>query len=125
MIKNSQDELTRAYAILQSLRKNIGDINNIKIEETYVKEYHTALSKLISIGIDVSEFEIPSSEITSIPVAHIVTIQPGQSIPRGPLTKEKYVDKKYLLMKIDTVLNYLEIILSEKPKRMGYNTNKE
>ena len=60
MTKNSQDEIARAYATLLSLRKNI---EKILVSEKYVREYHAVLDKLEGVGIDISEFRIPYSEI--------------------------------------------------------------
>jgi hypothetical protein len=118
---NSQDELLRAFVIIQALRKNIGEMNKNKIQETFVNEYHTALDKLINLGIDVVEFKIPSSEITTIPAPSIITIQPGQSMPKGPYTKEKYVERTFFLTKIDAVLGYFEFLTSPEKKRIGFH----
>ena len=126
MTKNSQDEIVRAYAILQALRKNIDQITKNSIEETYVNEFHSALDKLTSIGIDVSEFHIPDSELTPIPDPTIVPVTyPGESGRQTRYTKEKYLDKQYFLMKIDSVLGYFERITSPEPKRAGFRTSKD
>lgn len=126
MTKNNQDELIRACTTLQSLRENIKEMKNPDIEETFVNEFHNALDKLASsTGKDVSDFRIPDSKIapirTDIPVTY-----PGEGhTTGGTYSKEKYVDKPYLLTKIDSVLKYLEIITSEKPKRIGFRTSQD
>jgi len=120
MTKESQDAIIRAYATLKSLRSNIEQMAAYSIKETFVREFHSALDKLAGIGIDVSEFRIPDSEIAPTRTANSV-IQPGAGhTNRGTYSKEKYVNKRYFLMKIDTVLNYFESITSEKPKRIGF-----
>ena len=125
MEKNSQDELIRAYTTIKSLRNNIEKIANVNIEESYVKEYHIALKRITDIGIDVIEYCIPISEIKPIQEARFVTVRPGESIPKGSNTKEKYVKKPYFLTKIDAIIGYVEILISEKPKRMGFRKSED
>lgn len=115
-----QDKLFRAYARLSSLRKNISDIKGL-IEEKYVYEYHEILDKLESLGIGVSEFRIPDSEITpkvtSIPT---LTFEGG---PSGPTySKERYADGRFILTKLDAILGYFEIITSKPEKKIGFRT---
>lgn len=115
MTENSQDELARAYAMLSSLRKNIGEMTAYNVPETYVSEFHSVLDRLGNIGIDVSEFRIPDSE-----VAPEIT---SWNTLNGEATysDEKYVERSFILTKLDAVLSYFEIITSEKPKKMGFS----
>ena len=62
MAENKQDMLIRAYTMFQSLRNTIDQIPS-NIEEKYVKEFHNVLDRLQAIGIDVTEFRIPDSEV--------------------------------------------------------------
>lgn len=111
MKENGQDRLARAYAMLQALRNNIAELT--LVEEMYVREYHTALDMLESIGIDINDFRIPSSEVKP----HINSIS-----DRGPTySKEKYVPKQLLLAKVDAILIYFNITLSEKPRKIGFS----
>ena len=119
MVENKQDKLARAYATLKSLRNNIAEMT--VVEEKYVHEFHTALDKLESIGIDVSEFRIPDSEIAPI-VTSIRTLTFKDSPSGVTYSKEKYVDKAFILTKLDAILGYFEIITSEKPIRIGFHT---
>lgn len=112
MEKNNQDVFTRAYATLKSLRKYINEMN-YGVLETYVHEFHNVLDKLEGIGIDVSEFRIPTSEVKP----QITSV----SRAGRHYSEEKYVGKSYILIKIDTILGYFEIVTSEKPRRMGFN----
>ncbi len=117
MSKNSQDELVRAYATLSSLRKNTDQIHDIT--PIYVNEFHSVLAKLEGIGITVSEFRIPDSEIKPRPSS--INSLTGEV----SYTQERYVAKAYFLTKLDAILGYFEIITSEKPKRIGFHTEKD
>jgi hypothetical protein len=113
MTKDSQDELARAYAMLSSLRNNIAQMG--AVEETYVREFHTVLTKLEGIGIDVSEFRISASEVT--PLVTSINTLTGETT----YSKEKYVHKSFILTKLDAILAYLGSITSEKPRRIGFS----
>jgi len=121
MTKDNQDTLARAYAMLSSLRKNIEQMTTYNVLETYVREFHTVLDRLEGIGIDVSEFRIPDSEVK--PRITGSSVSEGRS--HKSYSEEKYVDKPYLLTKIDAILGYFEIITSEKPKKIGFSTSKD
>ena len=112
MEKNNQDAFTRAYATLTSLRKNINEMN-YGVLETYVREFHNVLDKLEGIGIDVSEFRIPTSEVKP----RITSV----SREGRHYSEEKYVDKSYILTKIDAILGYFEIVTSDKPRKIGFS----
>jgi hypothetical protein len=120
MTKNSQDELARAYATLSSLRKNISQMTSYRgVEEKYINEFHSVLDRLADIGIDVSEFRIPDSEVTPRVVSSNIFTD------EKTFSEEKYVDKAYFLTKMDAILGYFEIITSEKPRRIGFRTSQE
>lgn len=112
MTKNSQDELARAYAMLSALRKNIAQMSDVT--EAYVREFHSVLDKLDRIGIDVTEFRIPDSAVQPRITAMFIDGTKSYS-------EEKYVDKPFILTKLDAVLGYFEIITSDKPKKMGFS----
>lgn len=112
---NSQGKLARAYATLSSLRKNI-DQEGYNVPEKYVREYNATPDKLDGINIDTSEFRIPDSEVNPrITQSYFITSEKVYS-------EEKYVDKPYLLTKLDAILGYFKIITSDKPKRIGFST---
>ena len=117
MVENKQDKLARAYATLSSLRKNIAEITAVK--ETYVNEFHTVLTGLQGIGINVSTFWIPYSEIN--PRTASINTLTGKT----QNTEERYVDKSYFLFKIDAILGYFEIVTSEKPRRLGFTKSND
>ncbi|HEX9897260.1 MAG TPA: hypothetical protein VGA85_06350 [Dehalococcoidales bacterium] len=119
MIQDNNDKVTRAYATLISLRKNIGEIPNIKIPETFVREYHNVLDNLQKTGVDLIEFRVPDSEVQPVDTAmHI--INNGKTVSRPIYTKEKYVDKPFLLTKLDAILGYFARLTADKPRSMGF-----
>ena len=118
MATNNQDALARAYAMLSSLRKNIGQMSDYNIEEKYVTEFHSVLDRLEGIGMDVSEFRIPDSLVK--PRVTATWLGGGRSY-----SDEKYVERSFTLTKIDAILGYFEIITSEKPKEIGFRTPKK
>jgi len=120
MTKDSQDELARAYAMLSALRTNISQMTDDSVEEKYVKEFHSVLDKLDSIEIDVSEFRIADSLVKPKIDAPITVHRDGSKTIH--YSEEKYVERSFILTKIDAVLGYFEIITSEKPKKMGFST---
>jgi len=115
MAENKQDELIRVYVTLKSLRENIGQMTDYSVQETYVHEFHTVLDRLESIGIDVAEFRIPSSQVNRV--------ARGGSYLTGETrySDEKYVDKTFILTKLDAILGYFEIITSKEPRKIGFS----
>lgn len=117
MTENRQDALVRAYAMLSALRKNISQIKDYSIEEKYVNEFHNALGKLDSIGIETAEFRVPDSLVKP----KITASWSDGDGSHHRYSEEKYVERSFILTKIDAVLSYFEIITSEKPRRMGFS----
>jgi hypothetical protein len=115
MVENKQDVLARVYAMLVSLRKNIAEIG--AVEEKYVREFHAVLDRIEGIEIDVSEFRIPDSELQP----HITMTRFGSGGAEHSYSKEKYVEKAFILTKLDAILGYFEIITSEKPRSIGFH----
>lgn len=122
MAENKGDILARAYARLQSLGKNIAGVQSYHVEEKYVQEYHEVLSKLEVIGIDISDFRIPDSLVKPIITSSSTDVY-GTS--KHSYSEEKYVERTLLLIKIDSVIGYFEIVISEKPKNIGFHTSKD
>jgi hypothetical protein len=104
MTKNSQDILARAYATLSSLRKNIDQMTAL-VPEAYVNEFHSVLTKLEGIEIDVSEFRIPDSAVQP-EITSRTRFREGEEIS---YSKEKYVDRSFILTKLDAILGYFKI----------------
>ncbi len=116
MATNEQDVLARAYARLAALRKNIGEMVDYLVLEMYVQEFHAVLDRIEGIGIDVSEFRIPDSEVEPRTMASWLE----GDVSKHSYSKEKYVDKSFILIKLDAILGYFEISTSEKPRRIGF-----
>ena len=116
MAENKQDIFNRAYTMLLSLRETIAQMSS-PIPEKYVHEFHTALDKLESIGIDVSEFRIPDSEVKPRTIASAYVN--GKKMWS---TEVIGVEQSFILYRLDRTLKYLEIITSEKPGKMGFRT---
>lgn len=112
-----QDHFARVFSLLSSLREYIGSINDYTVEEIYVIEYHSVLDKLEGIGIATSEFRIPSSEVN-----HRVTCR---SLSGDTYSKERYVKRLLLLIKLDATLKYFNITTSKPPKKMGFSQHKD
>ena len=112
MEDNAQDMLARAYVLLSSLRKNVTQAGSVS--EKYVNEYRLVLDKLQKIGINISDFQIPLSEIKP----RLLSFNYATHEER--YSTEKYVDQAYFLTKLDALLGYFEIITSEQPRRIGF-----
>lgn len=116
-MEGNQDIIIRAYALISSLRKNVDqpsitEYNSIK--SSYVEEYHNALNLLEEIGINVSDFRIPDSELQ--PTVVVATSRGAK------YSKEKYVRKSYFLSKLDAILVYFDLLTSEPKKTMGFTS---
>ena len=123
MTENSQDKLVRA--MLSSLRKYIDQMTTNSIPEKYVREFHTVLDRLEGIGMEVAEYRIPDSEVKP----KVTGVSPVSYIGGGgghvSYSEEKYAERSFILIKLDAILSYFEIITSEKPKKIGFRTSKE
>ena len=114
MTKNSQDTFERACAMLSSLRGNVAQMK-ANVPEMYVNEFHGALAKLEEIGLNVSEFRVPDSAVQ--PRLSPVSYSGGGA----SYSTEKYVDRLFILTKLDEVLGYLKIISAKKPRKIGFS----
>ena len=124
MTKNSQDELKRAYPMLSSLQKNIAQMTEYSVEEKFVREFHAVLDRLEGIGMEVAEYRIPDSEVKP----KVTGVSPVSYIGGGgghvSYSEEKYVERSFILTKLDAILGYLDSLTSdkpEKPKKMGFS----
>jgi hypothetical protein len=114
MVEDKQDALARAFATLSSLRKNIGEMTTYSVEETYVREFHTVLDRVEAMGLDISDFRIPDSEVAP----NVVSI--NTLTGERHYSSEKYVKRSFILIKLDAILGYFEFITSEKPRKIGF-----
>ena len=100
MGEDTQDKRKLAIAMLSALRRNVPEVSGNPAER-FVSEYHAALDILEGIGLDTSPFRIPGSEVwpRRTSTNHVAG--------RSSYSDEKYVDKEFLLTRLDTVLDYL------------------
>jgi hypothetical protein len=93
-----QDKLRRAFARLNSIRKNLPDTS--EIDEQLAKEYAAALLHLEELGFDVEEFKIPQDWMYHPWTSH-------NSITGHTTYAKRLVLKRDLFVtKLDAVLEY-------------------
>ena len=115
--KNGTDTLLRAISLLTALRNNTKDLGEQgDISESHVNEFHTILSTITLLGIEVTEFHIPESEVK--PQIASQSWSGGQRHIK--YTDEKFIRKSIFLTKLDGILNYLEQILKEPKRSTGF-----
>ena len=105
--KDKNDVIIRAFSMLQTLRNNVAELK--LVEEKYEREYSYILDSLEEIGIEVTQFRIPSLKIKP-------RLLSSNASGNKRYSEEKYVDKHYLLGKIDAILGFFDIITSVKPR---------
>jgi len=112
------DKLIRAISLLSALRsatKAAKEYNDLS--ESHVSELHTTLSTISDMGIDVTEFLIPDSQVK--PEVRAVSVEGTVRY-----SEEKYVRKSIFLTKLNGILTYLNYILKEPDKTIGFKGNK-
>ena len=109
------DKILRAPALLTALSKNTSgeSIKEYSLDESHVTQFHTILDSISSEGIDVTEFRIPKEEVK----------QRVKSFGLGGTTysDKNYIRKSLFLTKVDGIINYLEMLLKEKPREAGFH----
>jgi len=107
------DKLIRTVSLLTALRSSTKDANEYNdLSESHVSEFHTTLSNITNMGIDVTEFLIPDSELKP---QLLMSTSSGDTY-----STEKYVRKSIFLTKLDGILNYLNYILKEPNRTAGF-----
>ncbi len=105
------DKVLRAYARIKALRDNLpGPI----VSEAYVGEFHDALGNLTQARLDIDEFRVPDSAVT-------YRWFPGGA--RRVKSDKRYVDREFMLTKVDAALLYLDLLLKltpEPPRELGF-----
>jgi len=100
---NPQVEIKKAFAILSSLKQNLP--TGVQVQEKYVKLFHQEIDRLIGIGFtDLAEFKVPIEEMD-----HQLTSFNYVTGEDREYSREKYVDRGMLLVKLDAVLSYFEL----------------
>ena len=105
--------IAEALARLKALRANLPDHD--EVEPKYARELHEIIALLeADSGSDLGSFRVPASEIRPIIVG-------GNAITgHVDYSEEPYVERAYLLMKIDGVIGLFEILGSQERTRIGF-----
>lgn len=104
-MEDKQSDIKKAYSYLVSLKETLP--NNDPIHERYANTYNNQIDRLIGLGFkDLEEFRVPSHEIKHSQIASTM------------FSKEKYVDRNFLLMKINAILNFFNV--SSEDKEIGF-----
>lgn len=115
-VEENQDVILRAYAVLSSLRRNIDQPSITEygsVKSSYVDEFHSVLKSLEEIGMNVSQFYIPHSEIE--PRLEF------SSLEGDTYSKDRYVRKSYLLTKLDASLMYFDMKTAKPRQPIGFS----
>jgi len=119
--KLSADQLIRSISLLKALRSAISDLKEYNdITESHVNEFHEILKRISAMGIDLEEFFVSNSQIQRDIVS---SIWDGSSV-HHTYSEEKYVRKSILLTKLDGIINYLNAVLKEPERTLGYQLPK-
>jgi len=105
MTQPNIDELIRAYSRLKAIKAHLPTFSSIR--EKYALEYHEVVDKLEKQGYRLSEFRVPEKEIKQkVASSNFMTGEVKYS-------KDKCIDRAYLLMKLDSLLSYFEIYIEQ------------
>ncbi|MFC2072657.1 hypothetical protein ACFLUU_08195 [Chloroflexota bacterium] len=112
----NNDKLIRAYSLLTALRQNTsGDSIDeyTGLTTSHVNQFHTILSSISSLGIDVSVFLIPEQEIKP----RVISI----SSQGTSYSEEEYVRKSIFLTGLDGFIKYLHILLKGPERKTDFH----
>lgn len=109
---SDQDALKRAFAVLSSLKENLP--NKHEIPEKYVLEYHRIVKDLAAQGYSLEEFKIPESEITRRLRSY------NGMTDESTYSKEKYVERPFLMTKLDALLSYFSLVVDDSKPPIGF-----
>lgn len=111
------DKLIRAISLLTALRDSTKDAKEYNdLSESHVSEFHARLSDITTMGIDIAEFLIPNPELEP---KLLMSSDSGNTY-----SDEKYVRKSIFLTKLNGILNYLNYILKQPERTVGFKPNK-
>ena len=106
-----QDNLKRAYASLTSLRNNLPtEYPNSTIDLDTAEIYEKQLDALSTIGIDIEEFRIPHSMLTTEMTS--INYLTNEQAATGNIN----LKLSYLKTKLDSLLTYFELNTSSADK---------
>jgi len=112
------NEMFQALALLKSLKNNLSGSSN-NVEEKYIKEYNdNVLIIEKSINQNLQKYLVPQEDIRPIVISF--------NMLSGAKTysRNSFCDKKFILMKLDALLNYIDTLLSlngrEEESKIGF-----
>jgi hypothetical protein len=107
MAENIASEINKSYSTLIALKNNLPKSKDI--EEKYAQLYNGEIERLTKLGFnDLEEFKVPESETEHL-LTSFNTITGAKHYSR-----EKYVDREILLIKIDSILGFFSINSSKE-----------
>ena len=107
-MEDKQNNIKKSYAFLISLKETIP--SDSLIHERFANTYNEQVERLIKLGFDdLEEFKIPSHEIKHSQIA------------TNMFSEERFVDRNFLLMKINAILNFFSV--STEDKQIGFDTD--
>lgn len=107
------DQLLHSYSIISSLKINIPD--GYEINDTWVREYHSALEKMEKeLALDLTDFKVPSEEVKrSVASSNYIS---GKVSYRDGL----WCKRAILMHKVDSVLAYFSGLQSGEERKIGF-----
>ncbi len=113
MDSEKSSNLLKAFALLNALQKNLPDGSSIR--ETFVEEFHKALDCIQRAGFEVDEFRIPADKVT--PTLYTDTDKGTVKA----LSREKFIDRAFLLTRMDYVLGFFSLAMQDPPAKIGFS----
>jgi len=112
MENDAEDRIIRLYSRLLALRRNVPE--EIQVHEKYGKEYNDAVDDFENeLGTDLDEFRMPLREFKTIVAKKTPTTT--------SYTKEKYLERAFLLTKLDSLIAYIEVkYLAPEQRNIGF-----
>ena len=111
------DQILRTIALLQGIKANIP--KELRVTQRWVQEYHISVKKASeALEIDLIDFQLFNSDLKPIPVSG------NARTGKTKYSEELYCDTSLLSQKVDSLLNYLNLLLQPKPqqeKKIGYD----
>jgi len=108
MKESVEIEIKKSYATLVALKNNLPKNDNI--QEKYVRIFNSEIERLTNLGFnDLKEFKVPESEIKPLLL--------GWNYITGgdkKYSQERYVDREFLLIKVDSVLGFFSVHSSKE-----------
>lgn len=102
---DATDSIVRAFARLIALRQNLPE--HRLLDESWVREYHSALDALEALGFRLEEFRVANERLKTTRVQTHAETQVGApaQYARDAMVQ---LERNHLFAKLDAVLSYFE-----------------